>query len=556
MIILGLNGADHLPQPFRVTRKRIAAVAACLSALILAISSADAYRFFADGRRDRSQEVSEYAVRWSVDVWGPGETLVFDVAPDPSFDVYFDSPEGVVPYLERALGAWAGIPTADISWRVGGVSEDTQAYEDGRNTIFINYDAGFCGGHAGAPRDRSSTRPKIVECDVAFTECWAEIPEDVEPDFIEEYRERRREGSVSLMVHEFGHCLGLGHAGALSVEGRAPSLPNEPLVHPRDPVMSYGWGHEEPEGLFADDVIGASLLRPVAGWLRRTGSISGSLSLSDAPAAFAHMWALPVSGDPLRDRIGTFANRDGEFEIEGLEAGEYALWAQPIYRQGANSGLVTYGEAPTDLDDTVLARLVRVRAGKTTEGVDISMRRGRNPRQPPEPALAQASQESAPPISITNTWGSPCAGIRIRAERPYPADGPRWFARPHWSGRADRWLGSQLTIEWSSEAGDAAFDWIGPYRDWRWDYEDDEPRYYVKAGEGETVGANLGARSPTLDISISHYRIERTGSVVRHNIEMAWPEGVAASLRFRSKDDACDGEPLVVCDLSGCDIRS
>ena len=181
MVILGVNGSDRLSQPFRLTRKRIAAVAACSSAVILAISSADAYRFFADGRRDRRQEVSEYAERWSVDVWGPGETLVFDVAPDPGFDVYFDSPGGVVPYLERALGAWAGIPTADISWRIDGVGEETPAYGDGRNTVFINRDAGFCGGHAGGPRDRSSQGEKILECDVAFTECWTEIPEDVEP---------------------------------------------------------------------------------------------------------------------------------------------------------------------------------------------------------------------------------------------------------------------------------------------------------------------------------------------------------------------------------------
>ena len=70
---------------------RVAAAAALLSGVALALTQAEAHRFYADGRRDRSVEVEESAERWSSDTWHEGTTLVFDVAPDPEFEVYFDS---------------------------------------------------------------------------------------------------------------------------------------------------------------------------------------------------------------------------------------------------------------------------------------------------------------------------------------------------------------------------------------------------------------------------------------------------------------------------------
>ena len=229
---------------------------------------------------------------------------------------------------------------------------------------------------------------------------------------------------------------------------------------------------------------------------------------------------------------------------------------RPIYRQGANSGLVTYGEAPTDLDETLLARLVRVRAGRRTEDVGIP----HAPRPNPPATSGTGAGSGGPGIRAPNLdyehLGQPLYGHPDSSRTPVPLRAGQGGS-PGRTGRAAPTAGSGVdwTIEWSSEAGAAVFDWMGPYRDWWWDYEEDEPKYYVQAGEGDTVGANLGATSPTMDISISDYRIERVGSVVRHSIEMAWPEGVAASLRFRSENGACDAEPMVVCDVGGCELQ-
>ena len=529
---------------------------------LFAVASVEAYLFFGDGRSDDSLFSSDDARRWSEDVWPPGEALRYEIAPDPDFEVYFDSPEGVVPFVEQALAAWEAIPTADISWNLDGVGSEERATHDGISSIFLdettlNDDGGsWCGGYASSWSKRSSPgKPwEIFECDVAFCAGYAAIPDWVEPEDLEEHRKRRRERSVYMLVHEFGHCLGLGHAGDLSTTGRWDTR-SRTSVHPGDPAMSYGYSLEEPDDVSADDIVGASLLRPATGFERRSGRIGGAVRAEDEPAPHVHVWALPVGMDALRDRVGVFSNGDGEFLIEGLDPGEYALWAQPIASQGANQHLL-YRGAAIDLEDTLVGDPVLVRAGRTTENVEISMRRGRTPRAPPEDVPPRRDRTQ---LTVTGTDRTEvCRGASVGAERPHPADGPLWFAERDFSAGRDRWWRTTVTVEWSPESSGVILDWAGAYRNWWWRRSEEEGEhadFYSTWTEEEEFTEQLGARSPRLDVSIADYQIEKTSSGVRHVMDIAWPEAAEATLRFRSEDDACDGEPLVVCDLSGCSLR-
>ena len=311
--------------------------------------------------------------------------------------------------------------------------------------------------------------------------------------------------------------------------------------------MSYGFFGFPPDRLLADDVVGASLLRPAGEWERGTGSIAGSLTLSeDEPAAHAHVSALPLGENPLRDRIGAFSDANGEFRIEGLEPGNYVLWAQPLYRLDAHGSLLEV--APLDLDDTLVGRLVRVRARRTSDDLRIPLRQGRVIRPPP--GTIAAPQEPDPPISITATWGAPCTGIRVRGERPFLPDGPLWFAPRQTTLGGDRWIGTTLTVELSAAGESAFFDWAGGYRDWFWDAEENRVSSFEELATLDWV-----PNSSVLDVSVTGWRIESIGSALRHTLEIAWPESAEARLRFRSEDGACDGEPLVVCDVSGCELR-
>ena len=510
-----------------------------------------AYKFFSDGDRENcivgSEEAArasrrcddsrwalfgrivglEGAARWSPDVWGPGDTLVWEIAPDPDFEIHFDAPQGVLPVIEQALAAWSDPPSAAISWRVsiGGDEVDGVGKKDGRNTIFFN---GWGAAHIWL--DRSSNRWELTECDLELGGEWSTEPDPTS----------LRTLGFGILLHNLGHCLGLTHAAALSVIRGG----SRRFDHRRDAMMSYGhWPvREEPNYLPFDDVVGASLLRPADGWKR--GSISGVLDLPGEEAArYAHVWALPVDGDPLRDRVGAFTNRDSAFLIEGLSPGNYALWAQPMMIPIGQFVENLTGDPVFDLEDTVLGRPVGVRAGRTTGGVEIPVRRGRKGRPPPEAMRTPRYSDLGTPIN--NQWGSPCSGVRIRGEPPFAADGPLWFTQGDRRLRGERWFATRLTVEWSPEAGNAVFDWAGPWRDWEWDAE----REQAKSTE-EVAGWG----SPHLDISILDYRIEVSGPVTRHTMDIAWPETTEARLRFRSGDGACDGEPTVICTLAGCGI--
>ena len=154
--------------------------------------------------------------------------------------------------------------------------------------------------------------------------------------------------------------------------------------------------------------------------------------------------------------------------------------------------------------------------------------------------------------SIVGRWGRPCSGIRVRAQHPSSSVGPLWFARRSSRLLEDRWFGTSLTLEWGSRAAGTVFDWAGAYSDWWWG-EDEEGRervQYIHELEGWGKRTNS-----TLDVNVPSWRISNAGSVARHELAMEWPESATVTLRFRSADGACRGEPTVVCDLNGCELR-
>ena len=345
-----------------------------------------AYSFYPDGPTDEPVVRAEHSRRWSRESWGPGETLIYEVASDPDWTILFGSPEGVLPYVQRAMAAWSDLPTADIRWRVQGVGAAIDETERSRrsdedppvepNMVFIDSEYIGSGGVARLWYRRVPSGVwEITACDVMLMN-WAAS---------EDNRDESEGWAYGTFVHEFGHCLGLDHAAALSAIGR---WSNDAFIHPGDPVMSYGSG-PDPYIPTADDRVGASLLRPAPGWSQTSGNLAGYLDLAGQPVPYAHIWALPVGENPLRDRVGAFSDDEGRFLIEGLAPGEYALWVQPISIPGAHYTIMQRENVPLDLDETVFGQLVRVEAGRTSAEVRIPVRRGRTPRRRPDETSAE-----------------------------------------------------------------------------------------------------------------------------------------------------------------------
>lgn len=517
-----------------------------------------AYRFFDAGGEDEPLGSwrllgAEGALRWSPEVWGPGNALAWEVAPDSDFESLFGSPAGVLPHLREALSSWADLPSADILWTAAvGDSEDWEnakdfVVRDGRNTFSIDADSG-AGGYAQLwsrrrPPDPFGNTWHLVECDFTLGSWAAEAadPGDLERDLAL---------TVRVIVHELGHCIGLAHSGALSTLGRmrqplfGSRRQRTELEHPRDPAMSYGYSQADPAAVPADDAIGASLLRPAPGWSAGTASVSGKLHLDGDPAPYAQVWAVPTdSEDGLVQRVGAFSNEEGRFLIEGLPPGNYLLWAHPIIERNAHGVLLANG-APLDLDDTVVTGPIRLLPGQDTGGVEIPMRIGRASR--PTPDEPRGTAIALNPIPATGA--RPCTGVRVRAERPYPADGPHATADPTLFLGGDAWYAGSLVLEISAEASDVVFDWDGLYRSWRVPGWRRRAIHVAQPREG----------APYFDLSIPSWRVGTDGSTVRHSIDLAWPESAEARLRFRSASGRCGSDPeeaTVICRRDGCGTR-
>lgn len=365
--------------------KRCAAAAACLGALVVGWrpDPAAAYRHYA-GRAVDYIVGSDEALRWSADVWGPGDTLVWRIEDGPDWARLWDSVSEVTPLVEATLSAWSGIETADISWHREGVRDppEESRFGDSRNAVYLDTWSDIVGAVHWWVRDEASGRWEMTECDVGLPGDWW-LDEKLERDDLLDADLLTR-WTTQFLAEELGHCLGLRNTepfpGSRRVrrssireeDGADDAVWRPTAVWAPSPTMGPG-----SPPLALDDRVGASLARPRTGWGATVGSVAGILESEGARVRYAYVWAVRrLPSGEMRHPVGVFSNGRGEFLIEGLEAGQYILWAKPIRDRWSHPRLIA-SDATTDVKDSVLALPVRVAAGRVTDGIAIPLTRSR-----------------------------------------------------------------------------------------------------------------------------------------------------------------------------------
>ena len=369
--------------PARLSLAGAALVLLGVLAVVAASERAAAYVLYDNGATDWVVG-SEDALRWSPEVWAPGATLPWRVEDAPEWKDLFGSSEALVALVEEGLAEWSQIATADIQWEVAGFADGDVGRRDSTNQVFLQrslstvgrtraFDEGMTTVHVWFARDTSGARPvwHVTECDVGLRQL------QLEEFKREEWFSNHLRWSLS---NSFQSCLGLGNAGPYP----GSEFIRESALDSFDVIARWNHYYNSPwypshflDWSNADRSTGASLLRPLEGWLPTVGSISGSLAVGDEPVAYAQVWALRHQTDPDTARpIGAYSNRSGAFLIEGLEPGDYLLWAHPAHYQRLGTGFPVAG-ATTDVRDAVLLGAVRVQAGRVTSGVLIPMEAGR-----------------------------------------------------------------------------------------------------------------------------------------------------------------------------------
>jgi hypothetical protein len=140
-------------------------------------------------------------------------------------------------------------------------------------------------------------------------------------------------------------------------------------------------------GLTLDDRIGASLLRPRRGWIEGTGTIWGNVLIEGGePAVAVNVVATRLGANgALVESVARITDGRGEFVIQGLPPGDYALYVRPLI--GFHSGSLLWVSLPVGsllpltsqhLRPAFRAAPVRVAASETAGPITMTMRPNEN----------------------------------------------------------------------------------------------------------------------------------------------------------------------------------
>ena len=265
--------------------------------------------------------------------------------------------------VSRSFGAWGDADLVTLSSQFAGFTNSEPSASDGQTVI------GFQ-SRPDADRTLGATTfqinvqtGQIIASDIFLNTffSWS----------VAENGQASRFDVESIMTHEVGHLLGLGH----SALGETTSSGGGRTVQGKRAVMfpiAYGSGTIEDRTLEADDIAGIRDIYGTSEARSSLGAISGRVTLNGGGVFGAHLTAINISTGEM---VGGFSlNTSGDFVIGALPPGVYVVRVEPLDDADTDSFFDDVPPVNLNFRATYHAKQIAVPAGGTSGSVEIKVR--------------------------------------------------------------------------------------------------------------------------------------------------------------------------------------
>jgi hypothetical protein len=265
--------------------------------------------------------------------------------------------------VARAFSTWEAVPTASVTFAFVGFTSASPFADDGLSVIGFQNEPGEDRvlGSTGFTVDTLSG--EIIEADIFLNAAFLWSTSDA--------GDPARFDLESVVLHEIGHFIGLGHSALGETQLLGPDsrrvLASGSVMFP----IAFGRGNTLDRTLQPDDVAGVSALYPDGGFTDRTGSIRGRVQKNGRGVFGAHIVAFNVQTGSM---VGAFSlTPEGEFELEGLAPGPHVVRVEPLDDASVDSFFDSSDPVDVGFVVTYADRLIVVPAGGVTSSVDITV---------------------------------------------------------------------------------------------------------------------------------------------------------------------------------------
>jgi hypothetical protein len=263
--------------------------------------------------------------------------------------------------IGRAAATWQAVEGSTVALEFLGTTGAPPGMIDGRTTLgFLDRpDLDRVLGATSFILDSSTGA--IVESDIFFNTAfpWSVAPQG----------EPGRVDVESVVLHELGHLIGLGHSAIGETEptgnGARRVLGSGAVMFP----IAMTAGAVADRVLQADDMAGAADLYPQGNQLAETGSLRGRVTKQGSGVFGAHVTAFNPATGTL---VGGFTlNEDGTFVIAGLTPGPHIIRVEPLDDGDVESFLGGEGDVDVDFRAGYAPRMLVAPRGGTSEEIEI-----------------------------------------------------------------------------------------------------------------------------------------------------------------------------------------